>query len=115
MLNEEPPTMIIEAPKYYEKTHMLTECPLCHNPDPYLDMHMRVREFGYFDINLYACSTVCSCSPVCDKVHKFSAKHELLRDVRNLKIYDRTHFKNVWVTIVKESYGKPRTYLSPVF
>ena len=28
--------------------------------------------------------------------HKFSAKHEILTDADHLKIYDRTHFKDVW-------------------
>ena len=96
MPDEEPPTMVIKAPNRYEQTHLLTECPLCHIPNPHLEMHMPVREFGYFDTNLYTCNTVCGCSRGCDRPHKFSAKHELLRDAGHLKIYDRTHFKDVW-------------------
>ena len=101
-------TMIIDAPINYERTHTLAECPLCNSPNPYLDMHMEVREFGSFDICLYTCSTLCDCAfgsetdPIIHKdtlkphKHKFSIKHELLRDADHLKIYNRTHFKDVW-------------------
>jgi hypothetical protein len=94
MKPEELPTMVIETPKYYERTHTIAECPLCHNPNPYLHMHMPVREFGFFDINLYDCNTVCECG--CGRPLRFSIKHELLRDAGRLKIYDRTHVKSVW-------------------
>ena len=33
--------------------------------------------------------------------HKFSAKHEILTDAEHLKIYDRTHFKDVWWLITQ--------------
>ena len=105
---EEAPTKVIVAPLNYERTHTLAECPLCNSPKPRLDMHMPVREFRYFDICLYTCNTVCNCDfnsdtdPITTKVtikphnHKFSAKHELVTDADHLKIYDRTHFKDVW-------------------
>lgn len=86
MKQEEPPTIVIKAPHNYERTHELTECPLCKSPDPYLDMYLPVREFGYFDLNLYVCSNG----------HKFSAKHEILKDAEHLKIYDRTHLRDIW-------------------
>jgi hypothetical protein len=100
--------MVIAAPLNYERTHKLAECPLCNNPNPYLDMDMKVREYGYFDICLYTCDTTCDCAfgsdtdPITGKDtlkphnHKFSAKHEILTDAEHLKIYDRTHFKDVW-------------------
>jgi hypothetical protein len=73
-------------------------------------MHIPVREFRYFDINLYVCDTLCECDWNPDPIkydvsgleikkshsHKFSAKHEFLKDVEHLKIYDRTHIKDVW-------------------
>jgi ssDNA-binding Zn-finger/Zn-ribbon topoisomerase 1 len=105
---EETPTMVIEAPFNYERTHELAQCPLCNNPNPVLDMYMPERYLGYFDIKLYSCNTICNCNfysdfdPITTKVtlkphnHKFSAKHELLSDADHLKIYDRTHFKDVW-------------------
>jgi hypothetical protein len=105
---EETPTMVIAAPPNYERTHTLAECPLCHSPDPYLDMHMPERYLSYFDICLYTCNTTCDCAfgsdtdPITGKDtlkphnHKFSAKQEILTDAEHLKIYDRTHFKDVW-------------------
>ena len=106
---EKPPTTIIEAPSNYEQSHELAQCPLCNNPNPVLDMHLPVRELGYFfDINLYTCETLCEChfgsetDYIADEViikphkHKFSAKHEILLDSEHLKIYDRTHVKDVW-------------------
>jgi hypothetical protein len=105
---EETPTMVIAAPLNYERTHKLAECPLCNNPNPYLNMDMKVREYGYFDICLYTCNTTCDCAfgsdidPITGEDtlkphnHKFSAKHEILTDAEHLKIYDRTHFKDVW-------------------
>jgi hypothetical protein len=105
---EEAPTLIIEAPPNYEQTHELTHCPLCNNPIPVLDMHVPIREFGYFDMNLYTCETMCQCAfgaeydPITDTTelkphkHKFSVKHEILTDAEQLKIYDRTHVKNPW-------------------
>ena len=105
---EQPPTMVIDAPINYEHTHKLANCPLCDRPNPYLDMDMKVREYGYFDLNLYTCNTVCDCGfgmetdPITSRVklkphkHKFSAKHEIVTDADHLKIYDRTHFKDVW-------------------
>lgn len=87
-------SLIIKAPYNYEQSHELTECPICHNPNPFLDMHMPVRDFGYFDINLYTCETVCGCG--CGKSHKFSVKHEFLRDAEKLKVYDRTHTQGAW-------------------
>jgi hypothetical protein len=105
---EEVPTLIIEAPLNYEQTHELAQCPLCNNPNPFLDMYMPERYLRYFDICLYTCNTTCDCTfgsdtdPITNKVtikphnHKFSAKHEILTDAEHLKIYDRTHFKDVW-------------------
>ena len=105
---EQPPTMVIDAPIKYEHDHKLANCPLCDRPNPYLDMDMKVREYGYFDLNLYTCDTTCDCGfgmetdPITSRVklkphkHKFSAKHEILTDADHLKIYDRTHFKDVW-------------------
>jgi len=95
---EETPTMVIRAPLNYENTHELAECPLCNAPNPYLDMHLPVREYGSFDMNLYICETVCTCNfssdidPITNEVklkphnHKFSVKHELFTDADNLKI-----------------------------
>lgn len=96
---EEPPSMVVKASSDYERTHELSECPLCNTlkrdaSNPFLDMHMKVREFGYFDINLYSCNNLCGCG--CGKPHKFSTKHELFQDAEHLKIYDRTHIKDVW-------------------
>jgi len=109
MKPEEPPTRIITAPPNYERTHTLEECPLCRSPNPRLEMDMKVRDYGYFDLNLYTCSgNACNCDfgsdtdLITNKVtikphnHKFSAKHEILTDADHLKIYDRTHFKVVW-------------------
>jgi hypothetical protein len=93
---EEAPTMVIEASLNYEKTHELAEYPLCHRSNPYLDMYMPIREFGYFDVNLYVCNTICGCSHDCGKAHRFSAKHDLLNDAEHLKIYNRTYIKGVW-------------------
>ena len=71
-------------------------------------MDMKVREYGYFDLYLYTCDTTCDCvfgsesDPITYNIvikphkHKFSAKHEILTDADHLKIYDRTHFKDVW-------------------
>jgi hypothetical protein len=61
-------------------------------------MHIPVREHGYFDINLYVCDTLCNYNcdfgrevdPITDEVtikpnkHKFSVKHELLKDAQHL-------------------------------
>jgi hypothetical protein len=92
---QEPPSITIKAPYDYERTHELMECPLCNGASkPFRDMHMKVREFGYFDLNLYSCSNHCKCG--CGKPHKFSAKHELYYDAEHLKIYDRTHIKDIW-------------------
>jgi hypothetical protein len=105
---EEAPTMVIKAPPNYEQTHELAQCPLCNSPNPILDMHLPVRWYEYFDTNLYTCDTRCEChygaerDPITDKItikphkHKFSAKHDILTDASHLKIYDRTHFKDVW-------------------
>ena len=105
---EEPPTLVIEAPPNYERTHELAKCPLCNNPNPVLDILMPVRYIRYFDINLYTCETICECrfgsdsDPLTAEVilkphkHKFSAKHELLKDAGHLKVYDRTHVKGIW-------------------
>ena len=69
---------------------------------------MKVREYGYFDACLYTCDNTCDCAfgsdtdpiPGIDTLkphnHKFSEKHEILTDAEHLKIYDRTHFKDVW-------------------
>jgi hypothetical protein len=91
---EETLTLVIETPRYYERTHILAKCPLCESPNLNLHLYMPVREFGFFDINLYNCNTICGCD--CGKPHRFSAKHELLRDAGHLKIYDRTHVKGAW-------------------
>jgi hypothetical protein len=105
---EKSPITIIKAPTNYEQTHELMECPLCNNPNPVLDMYMPVREFGYFDINLYVCNTRCEYHfgtgyditagrmIVKSHKHKFSVKHEILTDAQHLKIYDRTHVEDVW-------------------
>lgn len=96
---EEPPTMIIDAPLGYERNHQLKECPLCNRPDPLLVIHIPVRSLRYFDINLYSCETHCQCSNSCldlHRLHRFSAKHDFLKDASHLKIYDRTHKKGVW-------------------
>jgi C4-type Zn-finger protein len=105
---EEPPTAVIDAPSNYEQFHELENCPLCNRPDPNLHTHMPVREFGYFDINLYVCNTLCECrfgsktDPITNMTeirphkHKFSVKHEILTDAKHLKIYDRTHVNGVW-------------------
>ena len=105
----ETPTMVIEAPPNYIRTHDLAECPLCNGPNPVLDIHIPVREFGFFDICLYTCNTDCGCdwNPGREYAvdgseiekphnHKFSVKHEILIDAQNLRIYDRTHFRDVW-------------------
>jgi hypothetical protein len=34
MSNEEPPAMVMEVPRNYERTHLLAACPLCHKLDP---------------------------------------------------------------------------------
>jgi hypothetical protein len=94
MKMEKPPTMIIKAPLNYEIPHELLKCPLCNNPNPILDMYIPVREYGYFDINLYTCSTICGCG--CGRAHMFSVKHEILTDAQHLKVYDRTHVEDVW-------------------
>lgn len=96
---QEPPSMTITAPFNYERTHELVECPLCNilgrdASSPFLDMHMEVREFGYFDLCLYSCNNLCGCG--CGKPHKFSTKHELYQDAEHLKIYDRTHITDIW-------------------
>jgi hypothetical protein len=95
---EETPSVIIDTPLNYENTHELAECPIssCHSPNPHLDMYMPVRDFGYFDINLYTCVNTCACG--CGKFHKFSVKHDILKDVEHLKVYDRTHIKSVWLS-----------------
>jgi hypothetical protein len=61
-------------------------------------MHVPVREFGYFDMNLYTCETTCLCAfgaeydPIINTAelkphkHKFSVKHEILTDAEHLKI-----------------------------
>ena len=69
-------------------------------------MHMPVRELRFFDINLYTCDTICECKthwdrdPITDEIkphkHKFSVKHELLKDAQHLKVYDRTRVRDVW-------------------
>jgi hypothetical protein len=111
VIKEEQPDKIIKAPPNYEQTHCPPECPFCHSPNPTLDMDMKVREFGrYFDINLYTCKTVCECGwnpgPIKYAVdgseirkthtHKFLVKHEFITNAGYLKVYDRTHFKDVW-------------------
>lgn len=105
---EQPPTMIIDALINYEQTHELAQCPLCNNPNPFLDMYMPERYLRYFDICLYTCNTTCNCAfgsdtdRITNKVtikphkHKFSAKHEILTDAEHLKIYDRTHSQSAW-------------------
>jgi hypothetical protein len=107
---EPAPDMIIQAPANYERTHRLLECPFCHSPNPILDMDMQVRELGhYFDACLYTCSGVCcEChfgseyDPINGKTtikphhHKFSVKHEVLIDAECLKVFDRTHVKDIW-------------------
>jgi len=104
-----PPTMVIAAPPNYERTHTLTECPLCHSPNPRMDMYMPERYLRYFDICLYTCcGKACDCAygshtdPITGEdtlkphSHKFSAKHEILTDAEHLKIYDRTHTQSAW-------------------
>jgi hypothetical protein len=70
------PTMVIDVPINYEHAHELTKSPLykCNRPNPSLDMDMKVREYGYFDLNLYTCDTTCDCAfrsdtdPITNKV-----------------------------------------------
>jgi hypothetical protein len=82
MKSEEPPTMVIKAPPNYEKTYELAECPLCHSPNPDLHIHIPVREFGYFDINIYFCQG--------DQKHIVSVKHKIASDADHLLVYNRT-------------------------
>ena len=84
---EKPPDLIIDAPLNYENNHLLFECPLCHTPDPYLDMVIPVREFSYFDIIIYQYEG--------KEQHVFSVKHDIGSDASHLKIYERT---SIWNT-----------------